>query len=231
MLRSAISPSLMCADIFRLEETISAFEKGGIEYLHIDVMDGSFVPNFCLGTDYCRRMKARTAIPLDIHLMVTRPYKKLEVFPFGEGDIVSVHHESESFEDNAEALRTIRSRGAKAFIALNPDTPPSTLDRYKDHIDGVLLMTVYPGFAGQQMVPGSLERIRRVRDYLDSVGKQDVNIEVDGNVNYEKAPLMRKYGADIFVVGTSSVLGPGDIGENVLKMRTLLHQATANSEQ
>ena len=231
MLRSAISPSLMCADIFKLEETISAFEKGGIEYLHIDVMDGSFVPNFCLGTDYCRRMKARTAIPLDIHLMVTRPLKKLEAFPFGAGDMVSVHHESQNFDENTEALRVIRSRGARAFIALNPDTPAETLERYKDHIDGVLLMTVFPGFAGQQMVPGSLERISRVRGYLDSVGKRDVNIEVDGNVNYEKAPLMRKHGADIFVVGTSSVLGPGDIGENVLKMRALLHQVTANGEQ
>ncbi len=226
MLKAAISPSLMCADIFKLEETVAAFEKGGIEYLHIDVMDGTFVPNFCLGSDYCRRMKARTAIPLDIHLMVTQPLEKFGVFPFGENDIVSVHHESGSVGDNIEALGRIQARKARAFIALNPDTPVETLKKYKDYIDGVLLMTVYPGFAGQKMVPGSLEKITRAREYLDSIGRQDISIEVDGNVNYEKAPLMRRHGADIFVVGTSSVLGPGDIGENVLKMRSILEQAT-----
>ena len=226
MLKPSISPSLMCADIFRLKETIDAFETDGIEYLHIDVMDGAFVPNFCLGTDYCRRMKERTAIPLDIHLMVAKPLEKLGVFPFGEGDAVSVHHESDSFVNTVESLRRIRTRGARAFIALNPDTPIQALDSYLEQIDGVLIMTVFPGFAGQQMVPGSLERIRQVREHLDSAGKEEINIEVDGNVNYEKAPLMRKHGADIFVVGTSSVLGPGDISANIKRMRDILSEAS-----
>lgn len=225
MLKPSISPSLMCADIFRLEQTIAAFEANGIEYLHIDVMDGSFVPNFCLGTDYCRRMKDRTKIPLDIHLMVTRPLDKLDVFPFGEGDIVSVHHESDDHGSTLKALERIKERGAKPFIALNPDTPAGTLDSYAGYIDGALLMTVWPGFAGQKMVPGSLEKIASVRDRLDSIGKSNINIEVDGNVNYEKAPLMRASGADIFVVGTSSVLGPGDLSENIGKMRMLLREA------
>ena len=215
----------MCADIFRLEEIIAGMEKNSIEYLHIDVMDGEFVPNFCLGTDYCRRMKARTGIPLDIHLMVTKPLGKLDAFPFGEGDVVSVHFESDSEENTRLALIKIKESGARPFLAINPGTPVDTVMRFIDNIDGVLLMTVRPGFAGQKMVEGSLERIAALRTLLDDSAHADINIEVDGNVNYEKAPLMRKAGADIFVVGTSSILGPGDLTENIIKFRNLLKGA------
>lgn len=222
MLEPAVSPSLMCADIFNLRSIIRDFEECGIEYLHIDVMDGEFVPNFCLGSDYCRRMKAETDIPLDIHLMVTKPLNKLEVFPFGPGDIVSVHYESETEKELIQTLESIRLKGARPFLAVNPDTPTEVVQDYLELIDGVLLMTVYPGFAGQKMVEGSLERITALREMLDSRGFPGMSIEVDGNVNYEKAPLMRKAGADIFVVGTSSILGPGDLKKNTEKMRSLL---------
>lgn len=222
MLKPSISPSLMCADIFSLREIIRDFEKNSIEYLHIDVMDGEFVPNFCLGTDYCRRMKAQTDIPLDIHLMVINPLNKIEAFGFGVGDIVSVHYESQAKDEILPCLKKIRAGGAKAFLAINPDKPVEVLSEYFDEIDGVLLMTVFPGFAGQKMVEGSLERITALRKMLDESGHADISIEVDGNVNYEKAPLMRKAGADIFVVGTSSILGPGDLTENIQKMRNLL---------
>lgn len=220
MLLPAVSPSLMCADIFKLREIVDAFEANGIEYLHIDVMDGQFVPNFCLGTDYCRRLKAGTSIPLDIHLMVTEPEEKLRAFPFGPGDFVSVHYESAA--DVTGALNAVRERGATAFLAVNPDTPESVIVPFLPLIGGVLLMTVYPGFAGQKMVEGSLEKISRTRKLLDEAGRPDCRIEVDGNVNEEKAPLMRKAGADIFVVGTSSVLGPGDLNDNIRRMRELL---------
>lgn len=222
MLRAAISPSLMCADIFNLRQIIRDFEKNSIEYLHIDVMDGEFVPNFCLGTDYCRRMKAETDIPLDIHLMVKNPLNKLEAFGFCEGDIVSVHYESQAKDDILPCFKKIRARGASPFLAINPDKSVEVLSEYFDEIDGVLLMTVFPGFAGQKMVEGSLERITALRRMLDESGHGNLSIEVDGNVNYEKAPLMRKAGADIFVVGTSSILGPGDLTENITKMRNLL---------
>ncbi len=223
MLKPLISPSLMCADIFNLRNIIRDFEKNSIELLHIDVMDGVFVPNFCLGTDYCRRLKAETSIPLDIHLMITQPLDKLGVFPFGEGDMVSVHYESGSKDSIHKALETVRSRGAEAFLAVNPDTPVETVLDFMGEISGVLLMTVYPGFAGQKMVEGSLERITALRKLLDERGCDSLSIEVDGNVNYEKAPLMRQAGADIFVVGTSSILGPGDLTDNINKMRSLLN--------
>ena len=220
MLKPAISPSLMCADIFRLKETIEAFEKAKIEYLHIDVMDGVFVPNYCLGTDYCRRLKQKTEIPLDIHLMVTEPEKKISAFEFGKDDIVSFHYEASN--DIEKCIDIVKERDAIPFLAINPDAPVEVTKNYWDKIGGVLLMTVFPGFAGQKMVPGSLERINALRNLLDASGHEKLSIEVDGNVNYEKAPLMREAGADIFVVGTSSILGPGDIYENTQKMRSLL---------
>ena len=223
MLPAAVSPSLMCADIFNLRYIIDTFKQNRIEYLHIDVMDGQFVPNFCLGTDYCRRMKAGASIPLDIHLMVTEPGEKLKAFPFGPGDIVSVHYESTA--DVTGALNAVRERGATAFLAIDPDTPETVIAPFLPLIGGVLVMTVYPGFAGQKMVEGSLEKITRTRALLDAAGRPDCRIEVDGNVNEEKAPLMRMAGADIFVVGTSSVLGPGDLNENIRRMRGLLAHA------
>ena len=194
-MKALVSPSMMCADILRLKEIIDEFEEKRIDYLHIDVMDGVFVPNFCLGTDFCRQIKKATSIPLDIHLMIAQPEKKLDAFPFGEGDIVSVHLESS--ENIKEALSEIKRAGARAFLAVNPDTPVENVSGYLDLIDGVLLMTVYPGFAGQKMVPGSLERIEKLRRILDENGAQEKRIEVDGNVNFEKAPLMRKAGADM----------------------------------
>ena len=217
---AALSPSLMCADLFGLRGILRTFELRGIEYLHMDVMDGVFVPNFCLGTDFCRRVKAECSVPLDVHLMITEPEKKLDAFPFGPGDAVSVHYESTA--DVGDALGQIRSRGAKAFLALNPDTPVGTAEAYLGLIDGVLLMTVYPGFAGQKMVPGSLERIASLRDLLDRKGLEDMPIEVDGCVSFENAPRMHQAGADIFVSGSSGVFRAGGLDENITALRELL---------
>ena len=214
-----LAPSMMCCDFFALCEQIDIFEKHGIDLLHIDIMDGSFVPNFALGTDIVKQLKAHTDIPLDIHLMVEHPEEALMMFPVGEGDIVSVHIETARHAQRL--LSMIHQRGAKAFTALNPGTPLCMLEDLTDDIDGILVMTVNPGFAGQRMVPHSLKKIKAARAFLDARGKTDANIEVDGNVSFENAVRMREAGADIFVLGTSSVF-KGNIEENIKRLRLSL---------
>ncbi|MBQ6265020.1 MAG: ribulose-phosphate 3-epimerase [Clostridia bacterium] len=202
-MKTEVCPSMMCADIFNLEGVISAFEKCSIDYLHIDIMDGSFVPNFTLGTDYCRHIKSRTDIPLDIHLMVNEPENKIEWFPIGENDFVSVH--AESTNHLQRALSRIKDKGAKSMVALNPATPVCMIENVLDDIDAVLIMTVNPGYAGQKLIPSTIKKIEYARQFLDSSGYDNIKIEVDGNVSFENAVKMKKAGADMFVVGSSGI--------------------------
>lgn len=216
-----ISPSVMCVDFFALEEAIANFEQCGIELIHVDVMDGAFVPNFTLGTDFIKALKKRTRIPLDIHLMINDPEAKLDWFEFGEGDYVGVH--VESTKHLHKALAAIKARGAKAMVVLNPATPISAIECVLDDIDAVLVMTVNPGFAGQKMIPSTLKKIRALRDYLDENGYSGVEIEVDGNVSFENAKLMNEAGANIFVAGTSSIFAKdGSVFENTEKLRNII---------
>ena len=213
-----ISPSMMCADLLRTGEIIEEFNKQGIEYLHIDVMDGCFVPNYALSADYCKSIRRITDIPLDIHLMITDPEEKIGWFSPLPGEIVSVH--LESTKDANKAFRLIRSYGALAYAAINPETPPEVLLPYLDIIDGVLVMCVRPGFAGQQMAPGSFEKITAVRRLLDHAGRQDAGVEVDGNVSFENAAKMRRAGADLFVSGTSGVFSKNmELRDSIPKFR------------
>lgn len=213
-----ISPSLMCIDFENISDTLKAFEKCGIEYLHVDIMDGAFVPNITLGTDFCKKLREMTSIPLDIHMMVYSPENKLNWFDIKEGEYVSVHYESTPHIHRALSL--IKEKGAKAMVALNPATPVSVLDYIYDIIDGVLIMTVNPGFAGQKLIPSTLQKITDARKRLEELGRTDVEIEVDGNVSFENAIKMKKQGADIFVGGSSSIFSSKDsIENNILKMR------------
>ncbi len=198
-----ISPSIMCVDFLKIAETLKSFEKNGIEYIHVDIMDGDFVPNFTLGTNFCSQLKEVTNIPLDIHMMVTRPDDKLEWFGFGEGDYVSVHYESTPHIHRV--LQKIRKMGAKPMVAINPGTPVNVLENLLELIDGVLVMTVNPGFAGQPLIPNAFDKIKAVRELLDNSGYPEIEIEVDGNVSFENARKMSDAGANIFVAGTSSI--------------------------
>ena len=202
-MKKKISPSMMCASPLTLANTLKTFESNKIEYLHIDIMDGEFVPNYTLGPDYCRCVRNACDIPLDIHLMITSPDEKLERFDIKENDLVSVHFEASN--DISKCLDYINSKGAGAILAINPKTPCDSVIPYLDKIKGVLVMTVNPGYAGQKLVEGSLEKIKEMRHLLDGAGYENVFIEVDGNVSFENGVLMKKAGADMFVAGSSSV--------------------------
>lgn len=207
-----ISPSIMCADFFDMDGCVNTLEKSGADLIHVDIMDGSFVPNYTLGTDFVKALKQKTNIPLDIHLMIDNPESKVEWFDFGEGDYVSVHFEATKHLN--KVVSAIKSRGAKAVVAINPATPINVLDAVIDDIDAVLVMTVNPGFAGQKLVAATLKKINRLREYLDKGGYEHVEIEVDGNVSFENAKLMNAAGANIFVAGTSSVFSDGRLSDN-----------------
>lgn len=217
-----ISPSMMCADPLALGKVIKTFEASGIEMLHIDIMDGHFVPNITLGTDYIKSIRALTDIPLDIHMMVENPENMLDYFSFGEGDWVSVH--AESTRHLQKVLAKIRELGAKPMVALNPATPISVIENVLEDIDGILVMSVNPGFAGQKCIPSTLKKCKALREWLDGMGYGHIEIEIDGNVSFENAAAMADAGANIFVVGTSSIFSKSTtLCEGIKRFRAIIN--------
>ena len=201
-------PSMMCVPPYDLREVVEAFKMGGIEGLHIDVMDGHFVPNMQLGTDYCKHLRRLSDIPLDFHMMVEEPEYKLDWFPIEEGDFVSIH--VESTRHLQRAFDRIKTKGALPIVALNPGTPLSMVEEVLPDAYGVLLMTVNPGYAGQKLVGHTIDKIRRLREMLDARGYENIRIEVDGNVNEKHLVMMNEAGADMYVIGSSGFLNTSD---------------------
>ncbi len=217
-MKSWISSSIMCADLSHLEQTLRRHEQAGIEAIHVDIMDGHFVPNFSFGPDFCRALRSLTRIPLDIHLMVQNPERCSDIWELRQGDRVCLHQESTPHLQRALSL--FRARGAETGVAVNPATSLQAIEEVLDDIRTLLVMTVNPGYAGQTLIPGTLQKIRRAREFLDSRGRSQVRIEVDGNVSFEHAAVMRRMGADIFVAGSSSIFAKGlDFAEAVARLR------------
>lgn len=202
-MKGIISASMMCSDLINLKDTIRIFEEEGVEYLHIDMMDGTFVPNFGLGVDYIRGLRKLTNIPLDLHLMIKDPEYKFQWIGIKETDIVSIHYES-TFQVQ-RALDYLQPFGCKRFLAINPATPIYVLDEVLDYIDGINLLMVNPGFAGQKMVPSTIKKAEKVIKLLKEAHRKDIIVEVDGNITNENADILSKIGASVFVAGSSSI--------------------------
>jgi len=220
-----ISPSMMCADFLHLEDDIRAMTASGpdyrgVDYLHVDIMDGSYVPNFTLGPDFCKALARASSLPLDIHLMVQLPERHVPSFAAFPGAIVCIHPET-----SPHPLRTldlILAHGARAGIALDPAMPVSAVREMLPHVSMVCVMTVNPGYAGQKLVPSTLAKVRELADLVRAKGL-DLEIEVDGNVSWENIPRMVDAGAEVLVAGSSSLFdGRESLPDNVRRMRRML---------
>lgn len=194
---------MMCSDLINLKETLKIFEEEGIEYLHIDMMDGTFVPNFGLGVDYIRSLRQLTDIPLDLHLMIKDPEYKFQWIGIKDTDIVSIHYES-TFQVQ-RALDYLQPFGCKRFLAINPATPVYVLEEVLDYIDGINVLMVNPGFAGQKIVPSTIRKVEKVVELLKKEKRDHITIEVDGNITPEHALTLGQMGATLFVCGSSSI--------------------------
>lgn len=220
-MKKMLSASIMCADLTKLGESIDELKAAGIDYLHVDIMDGSFVPNITLGFDLVNAIKKITDMPLDIHMMVNDPSRFIDMMNLDENDILCVHYEADIHVQRT--LAKIKEKGCKAGIAINPQTPPESLEFLTDYIDMALVMTVSPGFAGQKIFAGAQKKTERMRELLDKWGCSDIPIEVDGNISFENGRKLSACGAEIFVLGTSSLfIKDKDMKQSAADFRAVL---------
>ena len=204
----SISPSMMCADPFALGEVLDVFAAGGVEWLHIDIMDGRYVPNFTLGPDYCRALSRVSPIPLDVHLMVEEADRHVDLFAEFVGARVSFH--PETVRQPVRLIERIRANGQAPAIALDPGMTVESVAHLLPLVEQVVVMTVNPGYAGQKLLPFCLKKIRQCRVWLTKEGLT-TDIEVDGNVSWTHIPAMVAAGANILVAGTSSLFVDGRV--------------------
>ena len=210
-----IAPSILSADLSRLRDQVTAAIAGGAEWVHVDVMDGQFVPNLTFGAPIVRALKAITDRPIDVHLMVREPERFISEYAAAGAAVFTIHPEATTHPQRQ--LAAIREAGMKSGLALNPGTPLAHLEEVIDDVDLVLVMSVNPGFGGQRFIPVSVDKIRRVRELLDRRGSKAV-LEVDGGITVETIRAAWSAGADTFVAG-NAVFGHGDPGEAVRQLK------------
>ena len=199
---SKVSPSILSADFVNLERDIRHLQASGADYIHVDVMDGIFVPNITIGIPVVAAIRKITDLPLDVHLMITEPLRYVERFCDAGADILTIHAEADTVENNLEALRHIRAKGVRTGVSLKPATPPEALDPYMDLMDLILVMTVEPGFGGQKFMEDMMPKVRTLRKIID-VRSPGVELEVDGGVNTETARICVDAGANVLVAGSA----------------------------
>ena len=212
-----IAPSILAADFARLGEECRAVVAAGADWLHIDVMDGHFVPNITLGPDVVKALKPHVSVPFDVHLMIAPVDPYLEAFAAAGADIISVHPESGPHLNRT--LKRIRQLGCRAGVVFNPSTSPSVIEWMMEDIDLILVMSINPGFGGQTFMSSQLAKIARLRQMIDSAGR-DIDLEVDGGVTVETAPLCMAAGATALVAGTAVFRGgPSAYAANIAALK------------
>ncbi|NLN41140.1 MAG: ribulose-phosphate 3-epimerase [Clostridiales bacterium] len=200
-----IAPSILSADFSRLGEQVEMLDQGGADYIHIDIMDGHFVPNLTFGPIVVKAIRDRTQLPFDVHLMMTNPMDYIDEFIDAGADIITVH--AEVLPHLHRAIQQIKQKGVKASVSLNPSTPLDVLDYVLEDLDMVLLMTVNPGFGGQEFIPAIIGKIKELRRKIDSMNL-NVDIQVDGGISFDNIKEVAKAGANVFVAGSAVFNAP-----------------------
>jgi ribulose-phosphate 3-epimerase len=210
-----IAPSILSADFTRLGEEVRAVEQAGADYIHIDVMDGHFVPNITIGPMIVKAVRKVTELPLDVHLMILDPDQYIDDFVKAGADLITVH--TEAIDHLHRSVQYIRKAGAKSAVSLNPATPLDVIEYILEDLDMILLMTVNPGFEGQEFIQAVIPKIKRLREMIDNRGL-NIEIEVDGGIGPDNIQRVSSAGADVFVAG-SAIFYSKDYTETIKRMR------------